>query len=66
MGERCAPVRLFNALAVACLFLESRVFCLGEPLAVFVAWAVVVRPGAPFLPPLAGASIWGEAKGRGA
>ena len=66
MGERCTPVRLFNALASPCLFLESWFSCLGELLAVLVAWVVVLRLGASFLPPLAGASIWGEAKGRGA
>ena len=35
-------------------FFESRFSSLGEPLAVFVAWAVVLRLGAPSCPRLRG------------
>ena len=60
MGERRAPGRLFNALAVACLFLKAG----------FLLWwctAAGVRSlgggaatGGTILPPLAGASIDGR------
>ena len=65
MGERCIPGRLFNALAVACLFLEdgfSLCWCTAAGVCSLGGGAAT---GGTILPPL-GASIWGEAEGRGA
>ena len=64
MGERRAPGRLFNALAVACLFLKAGFllwWCTAAGGCSLVGGATT---GGTIQPPLAGASIEGGGAAR--